>query len=301
MTTYTIKLISIIYLVFIFNFSANSMEVTAPHNGINLVANLEIAEGKSIQDDVIVMMHGTLAHGELEILKALQTQLKDRGFNSLSMTLSLGLDKRKGLYDCNVPHTHKHTDALDETGVWIRWLKEKGVKKINLLGHSRGGNQIAWFAAERHDSAVEKVILVAPMTWDKQRSHDYYSRVFKKELQPLLNKAQQLVAAGKPDEWLDNIDFVYCRDAKVQAASFVSYHGDDPRLNTSHHLAAIKQPVLVFAGTEDSIVTNVIEDIEPVADGEHVRLVKIEGADHFFRDLFVDDLVENIVEFLEKQ
>lgn len=276
-----------------------AMDVQIPYNQLKLNANLEIAEGKSLSDGVFLMMHGTLAHGKLEILQSLQSMLKEQGYNSLSMTLSLGVSDRKGLYDCPTPHTHKHEDALDEIDAWMEWLKKEGAKKIYLLGHSRGGNQIAWYAAERPDPVVPKVILIAPMTWEKERADQYYQRAFKKDIASIIAKAKKLVAEGKPDAWLENVDFVYCRDTKARAGSFVSYHGNEPRLNTSFHLPKIKTPVLVFAGTEDSLVTNVVEETEPLADGKKVKLVKIEGADHFFRDLYADEVIEHIIEFIK--
>ena len=291
-----------LYIIFFYLLSTRTifaMDVQIPYNQLKLNANLEIAEGKALSDGVILMMHGTLAHGKLEILQSLQALLKEQGYNSLSMTLGLGISDRKGLYDCPTPHTHKHEDSLDEIDAWMEWLKKEGAKKIYLLGHSRGGNQIAWYAAERPDAIVPKVILIAPMTWNKDRADQYYKRAFKKDIGPVITKAEKLVAKGEPEAWLENVDFVYCRDTKAQATSFVSYHGNEPRLNTSFHLPKIKVPVLVFAGTEDSIVTNVIEETEPLADGKGIKLIKIEGADHFFRDLYADDVVEHIIEFVK--
>lgn len=275
------------------------MEVQIPFQQLKLNANLEIAEGKSLRDGIFLMMHGTLAHGELEILQSLQSILKEHGYNSLSMTLSLGLSERRGIYDCTTPHTHKHEDALDEIDAWKSWLKDEGADKIYLLGHSRGGNQIAWSAAERPDPSVPKVILIAPMTWDKERADQYYQRAYKKDISPIIDQAKKFMEDGSPETWLEPVDFVYCRDTKVQAASFVSYHGDEPRLNTSFHLPKINVPVLVFAGTEDSLVTNVIEETEPLADGEMITLIKIEGADHFFRNHHTDNIVEHIISFLK--
>jgi len=275
------------------------MDVQIPFQKIKLNANLEVAEGKTLSDGVFLMLHGTLAHGELEILQSLQSILKEQGQNSLSITLGLGISDRKGLYDCPTPHTHKHEDALDEIDAWIAWLKKEGANRIYLLGHSRGGNQIAWHAAERPDPVVPKVILIAPMTWDKERADKYYERAFKKDISPIIANAEKLVSDGNPEAWMENVDFVYCRDTKAQAASFVSYHGNEPRLNTAYHLPRINKPVLVFAGTEDSIVTNVIEEVEPLADEKKIKLVKIEGADHFFRDLFADDVAEHILNFIK--
>ncbi len=34
-------------------------------------------------------------------------------------------------------------------------------------------------------------------------------------------------------------------------------------------------------------------------DGKHIRLVVIDGADHYFRDLYADELVEHAKAFIE--
>ena len=55
------------------------------------------------------------------------------------------------MYDCATPHTHRHADAVEEIGAWLGWLQSQGVAKVALLGHSRGGNQTARFAAAHAD------------------------------------------------------------------------------------------------------------------------------------------------------
>lgn len=141
--------------------SANADEIKLEHAGLTLNANLSPAQDDWQSGTVFLITHGTLAHNGMEIIATLQGLLADQGITSLAPTLSLGLDDRHGMYDCAVPHTHKHTDALDEIGVWLGWLKQQGVKQVVLVGHSRGGNQTAWFAAERMDPAVKGVLLIA--------------------------------------------------------------------------------------------------------------------------------------------
>jgi DNA repair exonuclease SbcCD ATPase subunit len=38
--------------------------------------------------------------------------------------------------------------------------------------------------------------------------------------------------------------------------------------------------------------------VAPLADGKHVALAVVDGADHFFRDLYADELASKLVEFL---
>ncbi|HSJ47806.1 MAG TPA: alpha/beta hydrolase, partial [Gammaproteobacteria bacterium] len=65
-------------------------------------------------------------------------------------------------------------------------------------------------------------------------------------------------------------------------------------------LPKIDKPVLVIAGSEDDVVPGLPERLAPMADKGDIELVTIDGADHFFRDFFADDMVEAIRAFVEE-
>ena len=122
---------------------AHANEVTQPFKGITLNANLELAKDKKPADGVILITHGGLAHRGMELVTNLQKLLKERGYNTLAINLSLGLNDRHGMYDCMVTQRHYNDDAADEIGAWVGWLKKQGATRVALLGHSRGGTQTA--------------------------------------------------------------------------------------------------------------------------------------------------------------
>lgn len=287
-----LKLLCATFLSILAAGHAGAEEIKLQHAGLTLNANLSPARDDWQTGTVFLITHGTLAHNGMEIIATLQGLLVEQGFTSLAPTLSLGLDDRHGMYDCATPHTHRHTDALDEIGVWLDWLRQQGVQRVVLVGHSRGGNQTAWFAAERPDPVVKGVLLIAPMTWSEDGARSDYQKRFKTEPGPVLTRAEDLLKAGRGGEWLEKTGFLYCTDARVQAQAFLSYHAPEPRLDTPSLLSRIEVPVLVIAGSEDDAVPDVVAKVEPVADGARVRLEVIDGADHFFRDLYADELVE---------
>jgi pimeloyl-ACP methyl ester carboxylesterase len=290
-----------IVLLFIFGpaFTATAGVVTLSHNGITLNASLEQAGSSWPDGPVVLMTHGTLAHRGMEIMAGLQGMLAERGISSLAINLSLGLDNRAAaMYDCATPHTHKHTDAVDEIGAWLDWLKAQGATQVALLGHSRGGNQTARFAAASDDPVVKAVFLVAPQTWDADDVAQDYRKRYGTDLFPLLAKAEQMVADGKGSELMEGVDFLYCEDTRVSAEAFLSYYAADGNMDTPHLLAEIKAPVTVFAGSEDTVEGQLIGDVEPLADGEHIRLVVVDGADHFFRDLYSEEIADVVAETL---
>jgi len=281
------------------NVSAEEIKLNA--KGITLNANLELVKGVVPGETVILMTHGTLAHGKMEIMGQLQELFKENEYDSLSITLGLGLNDRKGMYDCATTHTHKHTDAVDEIGLWVNWLKAQGVKNIILLGHSRGGNQTAWFASENSDPVVKSVILIAPATWSEKYASKDYKKRYKKNLADVFDKAEALVKNGKAKAVMKNTNHIYCENTSVTAESFVSYYKPDIRLNTPSLLKKIKAPVMVFAGSADTVVKDLGKQVLPMVKKGKISLEVIDGAGHMFRDLYAEDLVDIALEFIKPE
>lgn len=274
-------------------------EVKLPYQGMTLNASLAKSADSWPAGPVVLMTHGTLAHRGMEIMAGLQSMFADRGISSLAINLALGLDDRPaGMYDCATPHTHRHTDAVAEIGAWLDWLKAQGAEKVALLGHSRGGNQTARFAAGTTDPVVTAVILIAPQTWSADYAAADYEKRYGKPLAPVLEKAQALVEAGKGDTPMDPVDFIYCEQTSATAAAFVSYYATDPDMDTPTVIPGIGVPVLVVAGSEDTAVKGLPEKVGPLADGGRVRLLVVGGADHFFRDLYSEDIADAVAELL---
>jgi pimeloyl-ACP methyl ester carboxylesterase len=282
--------------------SVAAEEVTVVHQGIGLKAKLEMADGKNMKDGIILMTHGTLAHGRMEIMSTLQDNLKARGYNTLSLNLSYGVDQRRFvMHECGLPQTHTNEDAVREIAAWVNWLKSKGAEKIAVLGHSRGSNQIAWYGTEKPDSAVKAAVLIAPGLLTEAYLAEDYQKRFGKALAPLLASARQQIKAGKGRALMNKADVLYCSDTQASAETLVSYHGFDPRLEAYGALTKIRLPVLVIAGSADEITPGVDERTKPYADGKRVQLATIDGADHFFRDLYAEEAADAISAFLKGQ
>jgi predicted alpha/beta-hydrolase family hydrolase len=282
--------------MFMFSGVIQAQEVHIKHENKHLLANLEMADGKSIEDGIVLMTHGTTAHGRMEIMAGLQSVLKESGINSISITLSLNEDKRQGMYECSNTHRHKHSNAVKEIGLWLKWLKTKGATNVTLLGHSRGGNQTAWFAAQSNDPVVKHVVLIAPAYLPYELKKSDYQKNYQKDLDTVLQKANALVKSGKGDTIM-TVDFIYCKDAKVTAASFADYYNDNPNHNTPDLIKKIKVPVLIIAGSNDTSVKDVAKVYAPALK-EGDKIVTVEGADHFFRDLYAYDIVDAMTAFM---
>ena len=239
-----------------------------------------------------MLTHGTLLHKDSDTLATLVELFQEQGINTLTHNLSLGIDNRQGLYDCMVPHRHKHADALGEIGAWLHWLGQQGVDKVALLGHSRGGNQVAWFAAERDEAMLKALILLGPSTRSYETSYIQRDIANLKRAEALAVNERATVSV------LISTNFLFCKNTFATPAAFLSYYAPEPRRDTPYLLPLIHKPVLVITASEDQIVPDVVDEIVTY---NHTELTVIDGADHFFRDLYADEVVEKTIQFLEQR
>jgi len=276
--------------------SLQAEEVTQQYLGLTLNANLELADGKALQDGVVIVLHGSMAHNRMEIIEASQQALLDNDQSSLAINLSLGIDNRHGFYDCNRPHRHTSEGGVDELGAWVAWLDEKGVTGIVIMAHSRGANQAMVYAAESKNPAVTHLVLIAPNTTPPKSQYEArYGKIYDENI----SRVQKQIDAGKGDELIHNLDFLYCPRATVSADSFNSYNGVDDKFRQFQlYLPQMPIPTLIVTGTRDEIEPNIVEDLAPYADGRRIRIGVIENAGHFFQDFNIEEAVEAAAEFI---
>lgn len=269
-------------------------------DGRGLDGELHLAGGKTVADGLLLLVHGTLAHNRMEIMQMLQQSLGERGISTLAVNLSLGVSDRKGMYDCAVPHRYSNAQAIAEIGAWVGWAQQQGAARIGLLGHSRGGAQVALYAARGGDAlpaALTRIMLIAPGTFEAAKAAADYRKRYGHDLAPVLQKAQGMVAAGQGDALLDKTDFLYCPQAAVAAATFVDTYSADGRNDAPTQLAAIHRPVLLAIAGGDEVVTDLPQRLAGVPKPAQYRAVTVDGADHFFKDLFGEDLADAIAAF----
>lgn len=277
---------------------ASAREVTLRHAGLTLNATLELAEGKSPGDGVVLMVHGTMQHADFSTIREIRTMLRAKGYSTLAINLGLDLDQRRGMFDCERPSTHRFGDALDEIGAWLEWLQANGAQRVVLFGFSRGGQQAAWFSAERGHPAIGSLVLLAPINPMESAQPARYEAQFGAKLAPALERARALVRAGKGQTRMEKVPFLLCPAATVTADSFVSYYAPGPELEMPALLKRVKKPALVVVAGGDQIVRDLDKLIAPLVDGKRLRMAVVPGSDHFFRDLYGEDAMDEIVKFL---
>ncbi len=267
-----------ILLLLALSLASHAKEVKLEHEGLTLNADLEGAEENRLPQRMFLILHGTLGHKNMEIIQGLQQQLADNGKASLAPNLSLTQDDRHGFYDCATPHFHRHDDAVAELQVWADWLKDRGVQKLDLIGHSRGGNQVLLFALRQQGLQIASVTSVAPMVFQVRHSR------------------QELEGLEKPTSLKAVRRFLHCNDTRVSRRSLESYWFDE-----NQHTPALWQQYpgryLLITGSEDRLTQALAPFMHTLPAGA-VHL-DVDGADHFFRDLYLDEVVEFILEHHE--
>jgi pimeloyl-ACP methyl ester carboxylesterase len=272
-------------------------EVTMPYKGLTLNANLELADGKVLEDGVVLILHGTMAHNRMEIIEASQQALLENNQSSLAINLSLRINNRHGFYDCSWPNRHILDEALDELDAWVAWLREKGVDRIVIMAHSFGANQAMVYAVERKQPTVTHLVLLAPNTNhnNKPQYEARYGEIFDENIELV----QKQIDTGKGNDLIENLDFSYCPRASVSGYTFYSYNRLDNKFRQFPlYLSKMPIPTLIITGTRDELQPNIERDVAPFVDGNRIRLSVVENAGHFFQDFNIEEAVEAAVEFI---
>ena len=272
------------------------------YNNLILTADLERAAASGSDPDnrqapMVLLVHGGLAHRDMELMRHLRTLLHEHEFNTLAINLSLGISERRGMFDCNQIHRHQHHDAIAEINVWFNWLTKLGYQNIILLGHSRGAGQAAWFVHEKRPGNLRALVLMAAQT--RENGGAGYERRYKTPLAPTLQKAQQLIQSGKGRQLLPKVNILFCREVTASAASFVSYYGPDRRLDTPGLLSQLKLPTLLLVAEQDQLVPDLKQRARALPPLPHLSIKVIEGSGHFFRDLNAEDAIDAMTEFID--
>ncbi len=284
----------ILLLLWIGQVSAQPVQIE--HQGLILNGNFEEykpGHNPGYSDRIFLIVHGTWAHAGMEIISTLQALLFENDQSSLAITLSLGIDDRTGFMACHSLMTANHGNAAAEINAWIEYLDEDW-QQIVVVGHSRGGNQVTLFNQAYPNLKVSHLVLIAPMSWNEKQSAAAYQEVSGIPLGDVLATARK---AGKGSI---KADVLQCEDIEVMATSFLSYYADEPNRNTPELLQTVDRPVLVFQGTEDALAEGYKSQITLVRSNPLVEDYWIDGADHFFRDLYSDELVEELLEWLSE-
>jgi pimeloyl-ACP methyl ester carboxylesterase len=292
-----------IFLV-LFSIHGSTEPVEIKYNSITLNGFYSSQSEKS--KSIAIILHGTRGHQNLELISSLRDSLLDNGLDSLTINLSYGINDRvNDFLSCDIEHKHKQSGSQYEIKLWYEYIKKIGYKKIYLIGHSRGGLDIINFYENldsQHQESIDSIFLLAPISETWESSVSRYKENYDIDINDLVNQKSKKL----------KINFLGCEDATVYSDSFLDYYligGDDHFFSSEAtrfsdkglnlHLFNTSGKVYVITASEDTVVPNtyrIVRDVVTKNKEENIELYQVDGADHFFRDFYFDDLMEIIAE-----
>ena len=291
-----------IFLV-LFSTYGSSEPVEIKYNSITLNGFYSSQSEKS--KSIAIILHGTRGHQNLELITSLRDSLLDNGLDSLTINLSYGINNRvNDFLPCDIEHKHKQSNSQSEIKLWYEHIKKIGYEKIYLIGHSRGGLDIINFYENinfKYQKSIDSIFLLAPISETWKSSVDRYKEDYNININDLVHQETKKL----------KINFLGCEDATVYSDSFLDYYliGSESRFFNSEatrfsdsglnlHLLNTSGKVYVITASEDTVVSNthmIVKDII-IRNKKNIKLYQVDGADHFFRDFYFDDLMQIIIE-----
>ena len=260
-------------------------------DGITLNANLS----KNLKNDSVYMIvHGTRGFKTMEIIKSLEQRILIEGHDVLSINLSYGINNRNDSFlSCDIKHTHSEHESVREIINWYEYLLSKNYKKISLVGHSRGGFNILQ-AAELINNSDLELHLLAPIIDTYNGTRDYYTTEHNLPYdQVIQNDEEYMISERYP-----SINFLFCENAQVSSNTFRSYLDFSENKNKYPFTFSIlkllnesNNSIFIYSGSSDEILFDSYKMFESI-DKRNLTKYIIEDADHFFRDIFLDDVID---------
>ena len=141
-------------------------------------------------------------------------------------------------------------------------------------------------------------MLIASGLSRNERNIENYKKDTGLDLTKLLAQFSEL----PQDQYIDVPKFIYCDNPRVTAGAFVSEYAANPLHSAPYNVEKIKElPILVIGGSEDTVVPDIEADFESLSSQSNLSVEVIDGADHFFRDLYADDVATMVVDLIESQ
>ena len=288
----------IYYLIFLIVCVASNSVLASSKNihitrddGVTLNANFS----KNLQNDSVYMIvHGTRGFKTMEIIKSLEEKIFIKGHDVLSVNLSYGVTNRGDSFlSCDIVHTHSEHQSVREIINWYQYLLSNNYKRITLVGHSRGGFNIMQ-AAELIGNKDLELHLLAPIVDTYEGTREYYTGEHNLPYDKVIQNNDEYIIS----ERYPSINFLFCEDAKVSSSTFRSYLDFSENrskypftFNILKLLHKSNNNVSIYSGSADEILFDSYKVFESI-DKTNIAHYIIDDGDHFFRDIYLDDVID---------
>jgi len=282
------KIFSILLLLMLSLHTAQAQDVNITLANSKLSANASYNKGDNNKPAVLIL-HGFLTNNKFHTILAMEDALQMEGYTTLSPTLTLGINHRRDALTCNSIHTHTLEQEMAEVDQWVTWLTQQGHKKIVLLGHSSGSQQLLEYLENYPAKAVSASIFTSSFYLNGKElgTKDNDLKQAQKDIETSYKQPRQY-------------SFLFCNNNyNATAESFLSYQGitKERLLTTLKHL---KIPHHTIMGGSDERYGKVgrgwLNDLSTT--GTQLRV--IEGANHFFSSDSEPQLQEALIDIMKK-
>jgi len=221
----------------------------------------------------LVMVHGYGGNFYTDIMSFLPQYLAARAMAALAINMR---DHDLG------PKRDRFEESRLDIAAAVDELARRSIRPIFLYGHSMGTNRVLYYLAATGDSRVAGAVLTGP----PGNLFQWNARIFGREAASrALLEAQQLVAAGRGDQWMV-VDLGPLGKALYTANHVVSLRGPSSVSDPFRNIAQVARPILIVHGLADRLADPAVADqlrrSAPAA--EQVTVILIPGAEHSFRD-----------------
>ena len=288
----------IFFLIFITDIAfseTNTIQLDSIYLKKKIEINSNHYTSSSDNNSVAISIHGTRGFKTMEVISVFSENLLDLNIDTIAPNISYGVNDRANEFlSCDIKHFHNRHENVNEIIRWFLFAIEKDYENIILIGHSRGGQDVM-NAYEKitkdypaESKKISSLVLLAPLTDDI----DDINNKLKKSNNTTIN---QLLKKDK-DAFV-KINFLSCPDAKVKVSSFLSYYNLSPNEQVVQILKDVKINTYIFTASEDNFVPKTHSKLSKISN-DNVKLIQIQGSDHFFRDLFLDEVIELLADFI---
>ncbi len=212
-----------------------------------------------------IFVHGlgsnTFSHHELLLPLVTKTAgvlfFNNRGHDTVTTVKKLDQRKKRGYRSLLAGCAHEvFTDCRDDIAGAVKVVRNKGAKKIILIGHSTGCQKSIYFLAHSKKPLVDAVVLLAPLS----DYADFIKFTPQKEYDTIVKAAQALIAAGKPHQLLPYEVLPKRLSEPCDAQRFLSLYTPDSseeifcyaqKSKVPHDLQKVKIPLLVLLAGKD--------------------------------------------------
>lgn len=260
-------------------------EIIVQKQASGLIATAELLAGDT-DKKAILILHGFLQTRNFFTVRRLANALHELGYTLLLPNLTLGIDNRRQSLACEAIHTHSMEQDTEEIDYWVSWLRRRTDKNVTLIGHSVGSVELLAYLAEKPTPPVDQAILISLIA--------FAQGPIARESEADRQRALQQLAAGQVT--ISNYPLNYCNSYTTTPENYLSYLAWNGNKTLEILNMMTVKPTIILGGGDRRLG----DDWLPLVKQTDVEVIEIPGANHFFDHEHEFDLMDGVIELLER-